>query len=198
MPDAILNWRRSGGYLVWLKADSAPTLTGDRPIAMLEPGVLQWSEFLDLLLLTPATVYHVMIIAYNTSGFSEPVRSAFKTDGAGAPTLRPSPAHSIRVRSIAGGIADVTWEYDELVGDAIADSFGVEITPLRDGGVIAVPDVPYSGRLGQVRVSGADGVYRCKVFSKRAGQYEPAVSGVEFELDGLGPTGMVYALAAVS
>lgn len=198
MSDAVLNWRRFGGYMVWLKADSAPAMDTDRPIAVLASNALQWSEFLGLLLLTPATVYHVMVVAFNTSGYSSPVRALFKTDGLGAPTLRPSPVHSLRVRSLAGGGADITWEYDELVGDAIADSFGIEITPLRGGEAIVVPDVPYSGRLGQVRISGADGVYRCRVFSKRAGQYEPAVSGVEFELDGLGPTGEVYALAAVS
>ncbi len=198
MPDATLNWRRFGGYLVWLRAVTPPQMSTDAPIARLTADEVQWSEFLDLLVLAPDTQHHLMVMAFNRSGYSEPVRVAFKTDGAGSPSLIPSPVHTLRVTPLAGGEADVRWEYDELVGEAIADSFGVEITALQYGGPVEVPDVPYAGRVGQARIAGVDGVYRCKVFSKLAGLYEPAVQSVDFVLDGFGPFGQIYGPEAIS
>lgn len=198
MPDAVLNWKRFGGYVVWLRAVAPPQISTDAPIARLTAAEIQWNEFLDLLALAPDTQHHLMVMAFNRSGYSEPVRIAFKTDGAGSPSLIPSPVHTLRVTPLVGGEADIKWEYDELVGEAIADSFGVELTALSGGGEIIVPDVPYAGRVGQVRIAGEDGVYRCKVFSKRAGLYEPAVQSVDFVLDGLGPVGQIYGPEAVS
>lgn len=198
MADAVLNWRRFGGYLVWLRAIAPPQMFVDAPIARLPAEAVQWSEFIDLLFLAPNTRYHVVVAAFNRSGFSEPARAVFTTDGAGTPSLIPAPVHTLRVTPLVGGEADIRWEYDELVGDAIADSFGVEITALQGGGPIDVPDVPYAGRVGQVRIAGADGVYRCKVFSKLAGLYEPAVQSVDFVLDGLGPVGQIYGPEAIS
>lgn len=198
MADAVLNWRRFGGYLVWLRAITPPQMFVDAPIARLPAEAVQWSEFLDLLFLAPNTRHHVMVVAFNLSGFSEPVRAEFMTDGDGVPSLIPTPVHTLRVTPLAGGEADIRWEYDELVGEAIADSFGVELTALIAGGEIIVPDIPYAGRVGQVRLAGVDGIYRCKVFSKRAGLYEPAVQSVEFVLDSLGPVGQIYGPEAVS
>lgn len=197
MLNSVLNWRRFGGYLVWLKANTPPEPHADAPIARLAAADVYWSEFLDLLVLAPNTLHHLLLVAINRSGLSEPVRLSFKTDAGGAPSLLPRPVKSLRVTPLSGGRADVYWEYDELVGDAIADSFGVAITALHEGGPVVVPDVAYAGRVGQVRIEGVDGTYRCEVFSKRAGLWEPAVQSVDFVLDGLGPVGQIYSPEAI-
>ena len=73
----------------------------------------------------------------------------------------------------------VAWMRGDLLREATRAEALTPVTrlapALRDGDAIVVPDVPYAGRIGQVRISGSDGVYRCKEFSKRAGLYEPAV-----------------------
>lgn len=185
------------GYKVFLKAGSEPDVDVDAPAATLATSAVSWTEAIATLSLDPDEVYHLALLAFNDLGASPAIRTVFRTDGAGAPLMRPSPVTNLRVHRLPGGEADITFDYAELAGGPMADSFGFEIASLDGGDPIEVDDLPVGGLHYRTRISGADGRYRCKVFSQLSGDYEPAVSGVDFTLDSTAPVGSVSEFAVI-
>lgn len=185
------------GYKVYLKAAGEPDIEVDAPAATLASSAVSWTEAIGAMALDPSEVYHVALHAFNDTGNSPVIRATFRTDENGDPLVPPSPVTDLRVRSLGGGEAEITFDYAELLGGPPADSFELEIVSLDGGDPIEVGDLPIGGPSYRVRVSGDDGRYRVKVYSKLSGVFEPAVSGVDFVLDAAAPDGVVYAFEVV-
>lgn len=184
------------GYEIYISKDRAYQ-EGDVAIALVPGMENSFQTAVAGLGLLPASVYFASVIAVTSSGRSEPVSARFVTDGAGTPELRPSLVGNLSVVAGAGGTAVVRWTYDEPSGIGRADTFSIVVESLTGGAPIAVADVAAgTSREYQISLSGPDGDFRVKVFSKRWGLYEPAVTGMDVRLDGTPPVGDVPAMTA--
>lgn len=187
-----------GGYKVFLTEDRAADPAVDTPIATLAPDELP-QYAIPLASLLANKTYYISVCAYNATGNSAVISARLTTDGSADPHLRPTPVAKLTVTPLAGALADVRWEYDEVISVLRADEFAIEVLSLTGGAPVAVSDVSateareYAVRIGP----GADGDYRVKVFSKLVDAYEPAVTGVDVRLDATAPVGTVPEIAVI-
>lgn len=186
----------TGGYEVYLTEGRTADPGVDTPVDVLPKTEAQLA--ISTAGLNANSLYRVTVFAFNATGRSTPAFADFKTDGTGGAVFIPSIVTNLRVTPLAGGQARATWEYDEQVADHFADTFSISVTPLEGQAPVVVADVPFASivRSYATTFGGADGLYIVKVFSKRAGAYQAAVSGVYVRLDGTPPTTGIDGLEA--
>lgn len=191
-----LTYDEPSGYEIYLTEGRTAEPGVDVPVATLANTETQLA--ISTAGLNANALYRVTVVAFTTVGRSTPAFADFKTDGTGGAVFIPSLVTNLRVTPLVGGQARVSWDYDEQVSDHFADTFSISVTPLEGQAPVVVADVPFVSPLRSYSTTfaGADGLYIVKVFSKRAGAYQAAVSGVYVRLDGTPPTTGISGLEA--
>jgi len=197
-----LNPQRLGGYDIFAKAGSAAVPGVDLPVARVASGANSATLAEPDLDLEPDSTCHVGVWPFNQSGHAEVgAELTFPVDGDGHPMQVPRPVTGLSARAVVGGLIEVRWHYDEPAGIAIAEDFSVGMDWLSPWPELIpeIPSIPHTPpkRDYVVRLeSFPEGLWRVRVWARKAGKSIADVTGVVVRTDSTAPAQAVAGLSA--
>jgi Concanavalin A-like lectin/glucanases superfamily len=183
-----------GGYHIYSKMTTAPEIGVDVPVLRLATDAVSAAIAEALLGLTANGVAHLGVSAFGLGGVQKDAdgayvvsRWSFPTDSDAHPLSVPSPVVLDAATAMANGVVQVRFHYDELLAPILAkaDRFRVEFEPVDGQTPPAAAYVPATNSRDYIYRSGAlaDGGWRVRVYSERAGLWNTDVQSLDVTSD---------------